>query len=152
MFNNEYYWLPIWKIHHSQQHSAPLVFDGPHEEIQYLSSSILREPVFWVFMLHSWLFQKHSHSHSQRCPTLKGKHLFPPRSRSSGGSKLGISSKNLSFEESEQTVVQATAYFSSLHVKDVYMGLLLWLNEDFDDDLLCDTMDLLAEWPDCQFL
>ena len=56
-----------------------------------------------------------------------------------------ISSKNLSFEESVQSVVQATAYFSSLHVKDVYMGLLLWLNEDFDDDLLCDTMDLLAE-------
>ena len=41
--------------------------------------------------------------------------------------------------------MKATAYFPSLHIKDVYMGLLLWLNEDFDDDLLCDAMDLLAE-------
>ena len=29
--------------------------------------------------------------------------------------------------------------------KDVYMNMLLHINEDFDDDLLRDTMDLLVD-------
>ena len=35
--------------------------------------------------------------------------------------------------------------FTAMAIKDVYMLFLLHLNEDFDDDLLCDAMSLITE-------
>ena len=39
----------------------------------------------------------------------------------------------------------ATVIFTHLNIKDVCINFLLGLNEDFDDDFLCDTIGLLIE-------
>ena len=35
--------------------------------------------------------------------------------------------------------------FTYVTIRDAYMSLLLRLNEDFDDDLLCGTITLICE-------
>ena len=42
-------------------------------------------------------------------------------------------------------MIVGRAIFTGMAIKDAYMGLLLHLNSEFDDDLLADTMDLICQ-------
>ena len=44
-------------------------------------------------------------------------------------------------------VLHFTTLIVPFTLREVSMCFLLHLNEDFDDDLLMDTVDLIAEWP-----
>ena len=54
------------------------------------------------------------------------------------GLKVESALSNLIFE----TVIHKTKIFP---VKDIYMTFLLGLNDDFDDDLLQDAIEILAD-------
>ena len=67
----------------------------------------------------------------------------------SGGKEVIVADRHpldvyVSAEESQWMII-GRVIFTSMAIRDVYMLLLLHLNEDFDDDLLCDTMNLICE-------
>ena len=47
--------------------------------------------------------------------------------------------------EMSEWVSRGRVIFTAMAIKDVYMLFFLHLNEDFDDDLLCDAMSLITE-------